>query len=179
MTPEAFLKTFVPLADQVQRETGILAEMALTQAAIESAWGSKAPGNNYFGIRADSSWKGPTVAITTQEEINGKRVTQTKQPFRKYATPLDSFRDYASFLVRNGRYSGAVQTAKTGNASAALAAVAAAGYATASNYGELLQNTLKSVQKRIAAARSAATTSTIVSTFAILFGAAGVYFYFR
>lgn len=176
MTPEAFLKAFVPFADQVQRETGILAEMALTQAAIESAWGSKAPGNNYFGIRADSSWKGPVVEITTQEEINGKRVTQTKQPFRRYATPLDSFRDYASFLVKNGRYSGAVQVAKTGNASAALAAVAKAGYATASNYGALLQDTLKSVQRRISAARAAAASASSVASIAILCGAVGAFF---
>jgi flagellar protein FlgJ len=154
MTPEIFLSRFVGFADQVQTETGIPAEMALTQAAIESGWGEKAPGNNYFGIRADSSWRGPVVAITTKEEIGGKLVTQTKQPFRAYATPLDSFRDYAAFLAKNKRYAPALVKARAGDVPGALAAVAAAGYATSSKYAALLQSTLQSVRKRISTARA-------------------------
>lgn len=172
MTPEIFLSRFVGFADQVQQETGLPAEMALTQAAIESGWGDKAPGHNYFGIRADRSWAGPVVQITTKEEIGGKLVTQTKQPFRAYSSPLDSFRDYAAFLARNPRYSAALVKARAGDVSGALAAVAAAGYATSSKYAALLQSTLKSVQKRIAAARALRSGS----LFLIFSGTIGAFF---
>lgn len=176
MTPEQFLAKYVSIADQVQLETGIPAEMALTQAAIESAWGKKAPGNNFFGIKADPKWTGQTVAFTTQEEIAGKKVTVRNERFRAYPTPTDSFRDYARFLATNPRYSQAVTLARSGDVPRALAAVAAAGYATDSGYPKLLSSVLQSVRRRIDAARKSSLGLRTLSTLLILSGTVGAFF---
>ena len=56
--------------------------------------------NNLFGIKADSSWKGESVSMTTSEYYND--VIQDK--FRQYKNKADSVDDYGKFLVENDRY---------------------------------------------------------------------------
>lgn len=54
--------------------------------------------NNFFGIKASSSWKGNKLAFSTPKD--GKPVNY----FRVYATPLDSIKDHTKFLLENSRY---------------------------------------------------------------------------
>jgi flagellum-specific peptidoglycan hydrolase FlgJ len=54
--------------------------------------------NNYFGIKADSSWKGRKIALSTPKD--GKPVSY----FRVYPTALESMKDHTAFLIKNGRY---------------------------------------------------------------------------
>lgn len=54
--------------------------------------------NNFFGIKASSSWTGPKMAFNTPKD--GKPVNY----FRVYATPLDSIKDHTKFLLENSRY---------------------------------------------------------------------------
>jgi flagellar protein FlgJ len=124
----------VPAAQACQRATGIPASFTLAQAALESGWGARAPGNNLFGIKADKAWKGPTVDVHTHEVIRGKRVAVVDK-FRAYPSMAASITDRADFFRKNPRYKACFRET-TGEGWAR--AVAAAGYATDPKYAETL-----------------------------------------
>ena len=134
MPPSAFIAMLLPAAQALQRAHGIPASLTLAQAALETGWGERAPGNNLFGIKADASWKGKAVDVTTHEVLKGQRVKMVCQ-FRAYATLPDSVADRADFFLKNKRYAGCFKQ-KGGEAWAH--AVADAGYATDPNYAKSL-----------------------------------------
>src|ERR1039458_8041620 len=102
MTVNDFANTYGVYAKNSEAQTNVPFLATLAQAALESAWGKHAPGNNFFGIKADSSWTGDTQTLNTHEVINGVS-TPTTALFRKYATPEDSFIDHGNFLQQNSR----------------------------------------------------------------------------
>jgi flagellar protein FlgJ len=116
---------------------------------LESGWGAKAPGNNLFGIRADRSWTGPVVDITTHEVVNGVLQLESGQGFRAYATPQDSFVDWAHFLQGQPRYHAALVVKD--NLPAFARALQLAGYSTSPTYADELIAMMFSVNKRIPA----------------------------
>jgi flagellar protein FlgJ len=134
MSPAEFIDQILVGARTCQRTAGIPASFTIAQAALESSWGSRAPGNNLFGIKADPSWKGPTVPILTHEVVNGERVKITAK-FRAYPTLADSLVDHARFFLDNPRYRKCFLE-KTGEGWAR--AVQAAGYATDPGYADKL-----------------------------------------
>lgn len=71
----------------------MLASITIAQAALESAWGESAPGNNLFGI------KGSGTTQTTKEFINGEWVT-IKAGFRSYQNWFGSITDHSKFYLR-------------------------------------------------------------------------------
>lgn len=84
--------------------------LILAQAALESGWGQRQirrengePSFNIFGVKATSSWKGPTTEITTTEYENGAAV-KVKAKFRVYSSYLEALSDYVGLLSRNPRY---------------------------------------------------------------------------
>jgi flagellar protein FlgJ len=84
----------------------------VAHSALESGWGKseirKADGSptyNLFGVKAGRSWQGPTVEVQTTEYVDG--VAQSlREKFRVYGSYAESFRDYASLLRNNARFSG-------------------------------------------------------------------------
>ncbi|WP_143749045.1 glucosaminidase domain-containing protein [Mesorhizobium sp. WSM3868] len=95
-------KKFVNAFYQAGRSAGLTdtqARLMAAQPAHESGSGNHAPGFNYFGIKAEKSWKGETQRLWTHEEINGHSV-RVKQVFRKYATPEEGIRDRIAFMQR-------------------------------------------------------------------------------
>lgn len=135
MAPEQFLDEIMPAALSCQRTSGIPASFTLAQAALESSWGKDAPGFNLFGIKADKSWKGPTVTFGTHENVKGAEVAVADR-FRAYSSWLDCFNDRAQFFLKNPRYAKCFNE-HTGPGWAR--AVAAAGYATDPAYaGKLI-----------------------------------------
>ncbi|NNU70377.1 hypothetical protein G9X67_34545 [Rhizobium sp. WYCCWR 11152] len=76
------------------------ARLAASQASLETGYGKSAVGNNYFGVKAGSSWKGPVKNAGTWENVNGKNVT-TRANFRAYDNPLSSLLDWSSTLNKN------------------------------------------------------------------------------
>lgn len=126
------------------RGTGIFPSVAMAQGALESGWGRSGLAKNHgnqFGIKADKSWKGPTVTMDTTEFLNGNYVTVSAQ-WRKYSNIEDSFRDHISFLQRNPRYAKAgVFDAKTPEEQAR--ALQQAGYATDPGYADKLIGLIK------------------------------------
>lgn len=122
--PQDFINTWYPVAQLITVASYIPAAFQVAQAALESGdgkgkWGASdvvQNANNYFGIKADSSWTGDTY-----------------KGYRKYATPHDSWIDHAAFLVTNNRYKQAF-TSSAGDDNNFAAYVAQAGYATDPDY---------------------------------------------
>jgi flagellar protein FlgJ len=134
MSPAEFIDNILPGARVCQRTAGIPVSFTIAQAALESGWGSRVRGNNLFGIKADASWKGPTVDVQTHEVVNGQRVAVTDK-FRAYNSWADCLQDRAQFFFRNPRYAKCFrETTGPGWAHA----VAAAGYATDPTYADKL-----------------------------------------
>lgn len=156
MSAEQFVKAHAAHAKAAQDAFGVPALVALAQSALETGWGAKAPGNNFFGIRADASWHGPVVAITTHEVLGGISELQHGQAFRAYASPAESFADWGLFLVSMPRYKRAFSLGfhhglEITHAKAFARSIAAAGYATAPNYADQLCAMIDSVKKRMPA----------------------------
>lgn len=140
----AFVKKHFPYAYATWKQTGVPVLVTLGQAALESAWGQAAPGNNYFGIKADASWRGPFQVLTTREFENGQYVTKQLK-FRKYSSPQQSFNDHAQFLLDNSRYAPAFQYKN--NPTQFAREVAKAGYATAPDYANVLIGVMNNIRK--------------------------------
>jgi flagellar protein FlgJ len=114
----------------------------LSQSAHESGNGNHAPGFNFFGIKAGKSWiaSGGLVQNLMTTEVYDGVSRRVIQPFRKYASPADSFKDYEQFILNNKRYRAAQDMADTGQEQDYLHEVARAGYATDPNYEALVKD---------------------------------------
>lgn len=106
MTPADFFKQYASEAMSTQIAYKVPASITLAQAALESAWGESGltkRSKNFFGIKADSSWRGPKDVAPTQEFVNGAYIT-ISSGFRKYSSASESFKDHAKFLLQFPRY---------------------------------------------------------------------------
>lgn len=134
MTPKDFIAQMSSPAQELQKTSKIPASVTIAQAAVESGWGKKAPGNNFFGIKASKSWTGAVVILNTHEFINGVRTPVVDQ-FRAYKTFLGSLEDHANFLLTNPRYKPCFETS---NAIDFCKALQKSGYSTSPTYADLL-----------------------------------------
>jgi flagellar rod assembly protein/muramidase FlgJ len=134
MKPADFFDQLLPAALACQRTSGIPASLTLAQAALESSWGTRAPGYNLFGVKADPSWKGAVTLVNTHEFIKGVN-TPVVDKFRCYGSWADCLQDRVEFFLRNPRYAKCF-IEKSGEGWAR--AVAAAGYATDPAYADKL-----------------------------------------
>lgn len=90
-----------------ERATGCPAELTAAQCIFESAYLSRCPGNNCFGIKADAHGSGVQYALT-REFIEGTwRVMRLA--FETYVSLADCFSDHAR-LIQGGVYAAAWQT---------------------------------------------------------------------
>ena len=163
MTPEQYVKTYLPEAKKVEAKTGFHYLIPLTQGALESAWGSKAVGNNFFGIKDTDGVNGNEQLITTTEYMStasakfpviisikkfGTRFKYTvKDWFRKYPSAQLAFEDHVNFFLKNKRYATAVKV--KAHPDAFFEEIARAGYATAPDYANQLKAVKASVVKRL------------------------------
>lgn len=113
------------------------ARLAASQAALETNFGQNTVGNNYFGIKAGSSWNGPSVTAGTWEDY-GNGPVRERAAFRSYDDPADSFRDWQSTLGR--RWSGALTAPTLDEAVEGLNYGRPGGYATDRNYGSKIRS---------------------------------------
>lgn len=138
-----FVEQLTPMAVEIGARYGIDPALIITQAAIESGWGSSVSGNNYFGVKSHGQPGGQT--ITTHEEIDGKRV-KVRDSFRVYDSLAGSMEDYANFLSTNPRYGGVF---KSRNLDDQVEAIASSGYATDSKYPGLLRDVSRMVKREM------------------------------
>jgi flagellar protein FlgJ len=143
-TPQEFLRTLWPYAEQAARELGVAPEALLAQAALETGWGRHImpgpdgqPSYNLFGIKADRSWDGQLVHTSTLEYQDGVAV-KTRAAFRAYGSFTESFRDYVAFLKENPRYQRVLAAA--GDPESFVEELQRAGYATDPGYAAKLKN---------------------------------------
>ena len=126
---------------------GILPSVTISQAILESEWGKSTLAsnyNNYFGIKADKSWKGKIANMNTKENYNDV----ISANFRAYNSKEDSIYDLGKFLKGNSRYkdNGLFNGE---NYIEQANALEKAGYATAKNeqgeliYGDMLIDVIK------------------------------------
>ncbi|AGA60005.1 muramidase (flagellum-specific) (plasmid) [Thermobacillus composti KWC4] len=135
-----FFIQYAAAAQAEERRSGIPASITLAQAALESAYGQSAICNNFFGIKADASYNGPTCTAQTREEYGGEVVT-IEAKFRKYDNAEESFADHSDFLLKNSRYRRALS--KT-NPYEFANELQRAGYATDSQYANKLKAIIRS-----------------------------------
>lgn len=129
-----FINKIAPHAVVAMKDHGILASLTIAQAILESSWGKASIGNNIFGIKASTNWKGKTKTVKTHEYIKGIK-TAIDAKFRDYDSIEDSIKDHTSLFVRLDRYKAII-----GEKDYKLACVYVqkAGYATDPNYSTKL-----------------------------------------
>ena len=158
----AFVEHYSATAKVVEQQSGIPATFMLAQAGHETGWGQRGitgrdgtVSNNLFGIKAGAGWNGQTVDVMTTEFRDGQ-AQKVVQRFRAYASPADSFADYARMLSTSPRYQ-AVRAA--GNDAAQFAqGLQSAGYATDPAYAQKLGRAINlTLSMRRALAGSSAT----------------------
>jgi flagellar protein FlgJ len=137
-----FVRQHRAAAERAQAATGIPAHFMLAQAAHETGWGRHpirhadgTPTHNLFGIKAGPGWSGPVAEITTTEYVDGVARKVTAR-FRAYASPAESFADYAALMQRSPRYREVL--AQGGTAEGFAMSLQRAGYATDPAYAEKL-----------------------------------------
>lgn len=143
-----FFNAFEAPARAASAMSGVPAELIMAQAALETGWGRQQipTGNggnshNLFGIKANSTWKGTTTAVTTTEFIEG--VAQERvESFRVYPSYHAAFADYARLISNNPRYAGVISASTPAQAARALQQ---GGYATDPNYANKLIAIMKNM----------------------------------
>jgi peptidoglycan hydrolase-like protein with peptidoglycan-binding domain/LAS superfamily LD-carboxypeptidase LdcB len=163
LAPKAFVATFGESATASQVASSVPALVTLGQAALESGWGTHAPGFNFFGIKAKASMpenmrqllktkevmsrpdaKFPEV-ISVTPRPDGKYDYVVRDWFRVYPDAATAFSEHGSFLTRNKRYAKAFAVAHDPYAFATE--VARAGYATGPTYEKELHAVMRMIEK--------------------------------
>lgn len=112
--PVDFVTRMAPFARRAAEKLGVSVRAVLAQAALETQWGKHMPRHgdgspsfNLFGMKAGSSWDGARVTVPTLE-VEGGVPVRRHAAFRAYASPAQSFEDYARLLGDNPRYAQAL-----------------------------------------------------------------------
>ena len=100
---QAFIQSILPSVQSAAAALGVSPVAILAQAALETGWGSHAPGNNLFGIKAGESWQGASLSRLTQEFAGGA-AEMGEAAFRAYQSAADSVRNYAQMMLGSPRY---------------------------------------------------------------------------
>lgn len=122
------------------KNTGLFPSVVMAQMIIESNWGkgkTVQDANNYFGIKADSSWKGQKKLFNTPND------GQKQNYFRVYTSAKDSLIDHNNFLIQNPRYPKSGVFSST-TPEEQVMAIAKAGYAEDKNYYSKIMDIINS-----------------------------------
>lgn len=125
-----YIAEYSGLAVEQQALHGIPASVTLAQGLLESAAGRSSlavRGNNHFGIKCHSEWRGDTLL---------RNDDAADECFRSYETAVESFEDHSRFLLRK-RYAPLFDLDITDYAGWANG-LRSCGYATDPNYASRL-----------------------------------------
>ena len=137
--PKEFAAFLAPMAQKLYKSHNILPSITIAQAAEETGWGKYAIGNNIFGVKAFSDWKGKKINARTHEFYGGTKSSEDAW-FRDYDSIEDCMNDRGKVLS-NSRYD-AVRNAT--NYADAARALYTGGYATNPSYPTNLISIIKS-----------------------------------
>lgn len=147
MTNRQFYDAYKQAANDAAAGTKVFPETILAAASLESGNGTSLLAfkyNNFFGIKAGSSWKGNVVKMATKEQDAHGKVFTVMAAFRHYNTPKDSFANYVKFISGTRYIAAGVLSSTTPQEQ--FAALQKAGYATDIKYAEKLNARLQSFQ---------------------------------
>jgi LysM repeat protein len=136
MTVDQYVDKYAPLAVEEMHRSRIPASITLAQGLLESGNGNSRlamVGNNHFGIKCKDTWTGETL----KEDDDAPQ-----ECFRKYPTPLDSYKDHSDFLLKGQRYAFLFDLEPTDYKNWAHG-LKKAGYATNPRYADLLIVTIE------------------------------------
>ncbi len=131
ITVNQYIEKYKFIAIQEMHDYKIPASITLAQGILESANGNSrlaTEGNNHFGIKCHTDWKGKTIY---------KDDDTKNECFRVYDSPEQSFRDHSIFLKTKKRYAFLFDYSLT-DYKAWAKGLKEAGYATNPQYPELL-----------------------------------------
>ena len=147
---QAFVSEIWGLAKQTGSELGVEPRVIVAQAALETGWGNQLmrdgrgiSSNNLFGIKADDTWRGERIGVSTLE-YEGERFVPRFAQFRAYADLSEGFDGYQDFLAGNARYAEAIKHGADPEQFAHE--LQAAGYATDPDYATKIERILESSQ---------------------------------
>lgn len=95
---EEYIEAYKMVAMENMKVYGIPASIKLAQGILESGSGSgrlSQIANNHFGIKCKEDWKGESISHTDDAP---------NECFRKYTSPLESFKDHSEFLANRPYY---------------------------------------------------------------------------
>jgi hypothetical protein len=130
MTRDEYVSAYSGLAMKEMIRVGIPASITLAQGCLESNNGNSrlaVKGNNHFGIKCHE-WTGRKIYHNDETR---------NECFRVYDSPYESFIDHSDFLTTKPRYASLFEL-KPYDYRGWAKGLKKAGYATASNYAELL-----------------------------------------
>jgi flagellar protein FlgJ len=130
-----------PLLREAGSRLGVSPRLLLAQAALETGWGRSVVGNNIFGIKAGSSWTGPSVTAATHEYENGQRVA-IRDAFRAYPSLEAAVHDFVALVSGSPRYRAALGAGD--DAAGYARALLDGGWATDVDYVRKLETTAAS-----------------------------------
>lgn len=151
-------------AVECEAATGCPAALTVAQWACESAWGTRAPGNNCFGIKLATRHTGCQWLLTTEvlaredmeegdkiiHELPGRKVlVQGHREFAEFETLHDCFADHA-WLLAHGPYRKAWCQFLTDHDPEGFARAIAAIYATDPQYAETILKLMRTPEVTIA-----------------------------
>ena len=151
MNRSDFINYVAPYAVAACKDTGVLPQVAIARAIIESGDGKggyanntlQIEDNNFFGMTWTGTgdytlvktWEGYKIPVTPPAEYLGTQQVGTttryiyNRPFKSYNSPLESFQDFVR-LIQTSRYKTALSATDTATQAAIISD---AGYATAPN----------------------------------------------
>lgn len=135
-----FISIMAPVIQKVSQDRGYkICSVTIAQAVIESASGTSdlaIKHNNFFGMKAGSSWQGKTADYRTAENKPSGEVYYVTARFRHYDTLLEGVNGYYDFISAP-RYNNLKNAKTAGDFASDLKAD---GYATAVSYVSALMN---------------------------------------
>ena len=126
-----YINKYKELAIAEMQRTGIPASIKLAQGIHETSAGTSdlvKRSNNHFGLKCKAEWTGMTVKHTDDAP---------NECFRKYESPLDSYKDQSNYLKNSPRYASLFDLDPTDYKAWAFG-LKKAGYATNPKYTQVL-----------------------------------------
>jgi LysM repeat protein len=126
-----YINKYKDLAISEMQRTGIPASIKLAQGIHETSAGTSdlvKKSNNHFGLKCKAEWTGMTVSHTDDAP---------DECFRKYESPLDSYKDQSNYLKNTPRYASLFELDPTDYKAWAFG-LKKAGYATNPKYTQVL-----------------------------------------
>ncbi len=136
--PKQYIESIAPYIKEAAGKLKTSPDVLLAISALETGWGKHislaANGNssfNLFGIKAIDPLSENHIFANTLEFREGEYIT-SREPFRVYTNPQESIEDFANFILKNPRYSNALQ--QSHKPEAFIREIQKAGYATDPEY---------------------------------------------